>query len=159
MKSCQNFDFDTDIIEIYLWTLSLYGFHIGKNDKKMLGNLENLISFDLINCFLLENSFSELFDEEKKYIIEDLVLNSIDITTHDVFFISKLKSLKNLTLLYCEFINKSYESLRGIYFERLEFYRFAAIDSCHDDAQIVHFTEEFGPNIFSQQTEELSAEA
>ncbi|TBU11144.1 hypothetical protein CWI38_1358p0010, partial [Hamiltosporidium tvaerminnensis] len=68
MKSCQNFDFDTDIIEIYLWTLSLYGFYIGKNDKKMLGNLENLISFDLINCFLLENSFSELFDEEKNIL-------------------------------------------------------------------------------------------
>ncbi|TBU06600.1 hypothetical protein CWI36_0415p0030 [Hamiltosporidium magnivora] len=181
MKSCQNFDFDTDITEnlclgnnfpdgtirniffkkrmIRLKTLSLYGFHIGKNDKKMLGNLENLISFDIINCFLLENSFSELFDEEKKYIIEDLVLNLVDITTNDVFFISKLKSLKNLTLLYCEFINKSFESLRGIYFERLEYYRFAAIDSCHDDAQIGHFTEEFVPNIFSQQTEELSVEA
>ncbi|TBU05431.1 hypothetical protein CWI39_0679p0010 [Hamiltosporidium magnivora] len=159
MKSCQKVDFDKDIIEIYLWTLSLYGFHIGKNDKKMLGNLENLISFDLINCFFLENSFSELFDEEKKYIIEDLVLNSVDITTNDVFFISKLKSLKNLTLLYCKFINKSYESLRGIYFERLEYYRFAAIDSCYDDAQIVYFTEEFELNIFSQQTEELSVEA
>ncbi|TBU05790.1 hypothetical protein CWI39_0621p0010 [Hamiltosporidium magnivora] len=128
MKSCQNFDFDTDITEnlclgsnfpdgtirniffkkrmIRLKTPSLYGFYIGKNDKKMLGNLENLISFDLINCFLLENSFSELFDEEKK----------------------------------------------GIYFERLEYYRFAAIDSCYDDAQIVYFTEEFEPNIFSSQT-------
>ncbi|TBU00231.1 hypothetical protein CWI37_1071p0020, partial [Hamiltosporidium tvaerminnensis] len=74
------------------------------------------------------------------------------------FFISKLKSLQNLTLLYCEFINKIYESLRGIYFERLEYYRFSAIDSCHDDAQIVHFTEEFEPNIFSQQKEELYVE-
>ncbi|TBU11556.1 hypothetical protein CWI38_1143p0030, partial [Hamiltosporidium tvaerminnensis] len=133
--------------------LSIHDFHIGKKDTNTFKNLDFLISLNILGCNFLDITLAGLFSDEKEYMIENLILRGAYLEQKDIYFLSKLRMLKSLTLSACEYENEAHTYLKIIYFKRLNF---IFIDCFLSDAPrniIDYFIEEFSPNILSLKVE------
>ncbi|TBU04732.1 hypothetical protein CWI37_0094p0040, partial [Hamiltosporidium tvaerminnensis] len=133
--------------------LSIHDFHIGKRDINAFKDLDFLISLNILGCNFLDITLAGLFSDEKEYMIENLILRGAYLVKKDIYFLSKLRMLKSLTLSACEYENEAHTYLKIIYFKRLNVIFIDCFLSDTPQDTIDYFIEEFSPNILSLKVE------
>ncbi|TBU07126.1 hypothetical protein CWI39_0366p0020 [Hamiltosporidium magnivora] len=77
--------------------LNLDGIKIGREDMYALEKYTNLRCLRFFNsCKISELAFSQLFDSNKIYFLNELQIQELEFSDIDIFFISKLRLLKKL---------------------------------------------------------------
>ncbi|KAK1348419.1 hypothetical protein LUQ84_002423 [Hamiltosporidium tvaerminnensis] len=100
---------------------SIYDCKIDKRDKLSFENLTSLIYLEIENCKFKNIKFNCLFNSEKEYVIEELILIKIELYRSDIDLITAFKHLNPIVFDCCYTPDKCFLKIDSKYILKLEY--------------------------------------
>ncbi|TBU00296.1 hypothetical protein CWI37_1051p0010, partial [Hamiltosporidium tvaerminnensis] len=100
---------------------SIYDCKIDKRDKISFENLTSLIYLEIENCKFKNIKFHCLFNSEKEYVIEELILIKIELYRTDIDLITAFKHLNSIVFDCCYTPDKCFLKIDSKYILKLEY--------------------------------------
>ncbi|TBU13515.1 hypothetical protein CWI38_0407p0030 [Hamiltosporidium tvaerminnensis] len=99
----------------------IYDCRIDKRDKHLFENLTSLIYLEIENCKFKNIKFNCLFNSEKEYVIEELILIKIELYRSDIDLITAFKHLNPIVFDCCYTPDKCFLKIDSKYILKLEY--------------------------------------